>query len=96
MPLDLTVAWVLWVAGIFLIAVAAFRVREPYGRMQELDRLAENARKYDSWRGGRKTAVDGGRSGADVMREMLRRQVMTWAGVAVAGGVLVLLGFVVR
>jgi hypothetical protein len=96
MGLELSVAWLLWVAGIFLVALAVFNVRAPYARMQELDRLADNARRYDSWRGGRRTAADGSRTGADVMRQVVRRQVLTWAGVAAVGGVLILLGFFAR
>ena len=97
MGLEASVAWLMWIAGIVLITLAVFRVRVPFGRMQELDRLAENSRRYDSWRGGRRTAADGGgESGADVMRDVMRRQVMTWAGVGVAGVVLILLGFVIR
>lgn len=96
MELDPNLAWLLWVAGIFLIALAAFNVRQPLARMQELDRLADNAQRYDSWRGGRRTAVDGGETGADVMRQLVRRQVLTWAGVAIAGAVLIVLGFFVR
>jgi hypothetical protein len=83
-------------AGIVLIGVAAWRVRVPYARMQELDRLADNARRYEGWRGGRKTAADSGQSGADVMRALMRRQVMTWVGVGGLGVVLVLAGLLVR
>ena len=93
MPL---VALALWAAGIVLVALAVWRVRGPYGRMQELDRLAENARRYESWRGGRKTATGAeGASGADVMRALLRRQVQMWAVVGVAGVALIVAGFVV-
>jgi hypothetical protein len=87
---------ILWVVGIFMVAVAAIRVRAPYGRMQELDRLADNARRYEGWRGGRKTAAGGGETGADVMRALLRRQVVTWLAVGGVGAVLILLGFLVR
>ena len=63
--------------------------------MNELDRLAENARRYDSWRGGRSTG-GGETSGADVMRQMLRRQVVTWTIVGAAGVALIVAGFVIR
>lgn len=94
MPFGL--APVLWVIGIFLIAFAAFRARVPYARMQELDRLADNSRRYEGWRGGRKTAAGGGESGADVMRALMRRQVMTWLAVGGAGVLLLVVGFFVR
>ena len=88
---------VLWVGGIVLVGIAIWRVRPPLTRMNELDRLAENARRYDSWRGGsRLTAADGETTGADVMRQMLRRQVLIWAAVGAVGVVLVVAGFAVR
>jgi hypothetical protein len=87
----------LWVVGIVLVGVAIWRGRQPLTRMNELDRLAENARRYDSWRGGsRLTAADGETTGADVMRQMLRRQVLIWAAVGAVGVVLIVAGFAVR
>jgi hypothetical protein len=85
----------LWASGIVMLAVGLWRVRAPFARMSELDRLAENARRYDSWRGGRSNP-DEGTTGADVMRQMLRRQVYMWAAVATIGIVLIVAGFVVR
>jgi hypothetical protein len=67
--------------------------------MSELDRLADNAKRYESWRGGRSATAaggDDGRSGADVMRDLLRRQVYTWAAVGLVGIVLIVAGFAVR
>lgn len=88
---------VLWVAGLVLLAAGLAKAAAPYGRMRELDRLAENARRYDSWRGGsRLTAADNERTGADEMRDMMRRRVYIWGGVAVAGIVLLVAGFIVR
>jgi hypothetical protein len=88
---------ILWAAGIVVLAVATWRIRAPLARMNELDRLAENAKRYDSWRGGsRLTAADGERTGADEMRDMMRRQVYIWAAVAAAGALLLVAGFVVR
>jgi hypothetical protein len=86
---------ILWIAGAVLLTVAVLRVRQPYGRMTELERLADNARRYEGWRGGR-AGHDGGVTGADVMRQMLRRQVLLWAAVGVAGVVLLIAGFAVR
>lgn len=89
---------VLWAAGAAMLAVGVWRARAPYGRMSELDALADNARRYDSWRGGRSSTAAGGgeTTGADVMRQLLRRQVYIWAGVAILGIVLILAGFAVR
>jgi hypothetical protein len=89
---------VLWVAGVALLAIAVWRIRSPWARMNELDRLAENARRYESWRGGRAAADSGATetTGADVMRALLRRQVILWAAVGVVGVVLIVVGFAVR
>ena len=88
---------ILWVAGFALLAIGIWRVRAPYARMQELDRLAENAKRYDSWRGGSsRTAADGERTGADEMRDMMRRQVSMWVALGAVGIVLVILGFAIH
>jgi len=88
---------VLWLGGGALLALAVWRIRGPFTRMGELDRLAENARRYDSWRGGRSTAAAGDETtGADIMRQLLRRQVYLWLAIGTAGVLLVLAGFAVR
>jgi hypothetical protein len=85
----------LWVVGAVMVGVGVWRIRPPLARMTELDRLAENAKRYDSWRGNRGPDGDG-TTGADVMREMLRRQVVVWGVVALVGVVLIVAGFAVR
>ena len=66
---------VLWVAGFVLLALGIAKAAGPFGRMNELDRLADNAKRYESWRGGsRLTAADNERTGADVMRDLMRRR----------------------
>ncbi len=87
---------VLWLAGIGLVAIAIWNIRLPFARLSELDRLAENAKRYESWRGGRANDDDQETTGADVMRQMMRRQVYVWASLGVAGVVLIVIGFVVR
>ena len=88
---------VLWVLGATAILLAAWRIQPPIARMSELDRLADNAKRYESWRGGSRTAAGGGeKSGADVMRDILRRQVYTWLGVGAVGVLLVIGGFFIR
>jgi hypothetical protein len=96
-----TVNIVLWTVGFVLLALGIAKAAAPYRKMQELDRLAQNAKRYDSWRGGSsRTAADaagvGERTGADEMRDMIRRSALIWASVAVAGIVLVVAGFAVR
>jgi hypothetical protein len=86
----------LWIAGALLIVFAVFQARGPFSRMSELDQLSDNARRYDRWRGGRRATSDEGTTGADIMREMLRRRVLLWAIVAIVGGLLILAGFAVR
>jgi hypothetical protein len=93
-----TVNIVLWLVGGALVVIAAWRGRAPFARMSELDRLADNAKRYESWRGGgSRTAAGGGsETGADVMRDMLRRQVYLWATVGVLGSLLIIAGFIIR
>ncbi len=86
----------LWIAGVVLIVVAVLQARGPYQRMAELDRLAENARRYDSWRGGRRMSADEATTGADVMRQLLRRRLLLWAAIAGVGVLLVVAGFALR
>lgn len=90
---------VLWVAGVALIAVGVMRVQAPLSRSNELRRLDDNARRYDAWRGGSRTAAArpaDDRTGADEMRDLLRNQLRLWAGAITVGVVLIVAGFVVR
>jgi len=88
---------VLWLVGFVLLALGIAKAAGPFGKMQELDRLAENAKRYDSWRGGSHlTAADNERTGSDEMRDIMRRRALTWGAVAVAGVVFVIAGFAVR
>ncbi len=87
----------LWIAGLALVGLAVWRVRAPFTRMGELDRLSENARRYDSWRGGRGApGMDDETTGADVMRALMRRQVTLWTAVGLAGVILIVGGFAIR
>jgi hypothetical protein len=79
-----------------LIALAIWRVRAPISRAAELDRLSDNARRYDSWRGNRSPGPDNETTGADVMKQLLRRQILTWMAVGAAGIALLFVGFAVR
>jgi hypothetical protein len=90
---------VLWGGGALLLLVGALRIRAPRARLQQLDQLDANARRYDAWRGGSRTAVGGpadGRTGADEMRDLLRNQVRLWALAIIAGIVMIVAGFVIR
>lgn len=83
----------LWASGVVLMAVGAARARGPYSRWRSLKETDENLRRYDQWRGARDAGVRDV-TGADVMREELRRQVRLWLGVVLAGFFFVFLGFV--
>ena len=82
----------LWAAGVVLMAVGAARARGPYSRWRSLKETEENLRRYDQWRGSRDAGTTDV-TGADVMRDELRRQVRLWLSVVLAGFFLVFLGF---
>lgn len=87
----------MWFVGALLIGLAAFNVRLPLARRREMDQLADNARRYESWRGGSRTAAGANeQSSTDIMRGLLRRQVYWWLGLGAIGVVLVIGGFFVR
>jgi hypothetical protein len=83
----------LWGAGIILIVVGYTRARRPWARYRELKAQDENVARYEAWRGG---VRDDSRTGASVAMEILRRQARIGGAIAIAGVVLVFLGFFVR
>lgn len=84
---------ILWVAGIALIAVGYQRAKAPWSRYQALKEQDANADRYNAWRGG---VRDDGTTGASVAMAILRRQAQIGAAIAVAGFVLVFLGFLIK
>jgi hypothetical protein len=88
-PLNL----VLLLAGAALIIYGTVRARGPYRRYMALKDQDANVARYEAWRGG---VRNDGKTGASVAMQLLRRQSQTWAGVAIAGVVLVVLAFVLR
>lgn len=88
-PLNL----LLWGAGIVLIAVGYSRARGPWARYQELKEQDANVARYEAWRGG---VRDSSTTGASVAMQVLRRQARDAALIAVAGFVVVFVGFLVR
>jgi hypothetical protein len=87
----------LWFGGALLIGLAAFNIRLPLARRREMDYLADNAKRYESWRGGSRTAAGANQtSSTDVMRDMLRGQVYRWLGIGAMGVLLVIGGVLVR
>jgi hypothetical protein len=86
----------LWAVGAALIVVGYTRARGPWSRYQALKEQDANVARYEAWRGGARTAGDDGKTGASVAMEILRRQARVGGAVAVAGFVLVFLGFFIR
>jgi hypothetical protein len=83
-----------WSTGVALIAVGYVRVRGPWARYQELKAQEANIARYEGWRGSR--LRDDGPSAASLMAEQLRRKAQMAGLVAVAGFVLVFVGFAVH
>ncbi len=86
----------LWIGGVALLVGGVMALRQPLARYRELQATEANLRRYDSWRGGNRTAVETGVTGADVMRAQLRSTVIRWGAVIAAGILLIVAGFVVR
>jgi hypothetical protein len=83
----------LWVLGVILIAVGYSRARGPWARYQELKAQDENVARYESWRGGLRSNET---TGASVAMQILRRQAQSAGLIAIAGVVLIFIGFVIR
>jgi hypothetical protein len=83
-----------WFLGIVLIVVGYTRARRPWARYQELKAQEANLARYEGWRGTR--LRDDGPSAATIMSQELRRKAQVAGLVAVAGFVLVFVGFAVR
>lgn len=83
---------VLWIGGIALIAIGYTRARGPWSRYQALKAEDANVARYEAWRGGLR---DDGATGASVAMAILRRQAQIAGAIAIAGFVLVFLGFLV-
>jgi hypothetical protein len=81
---------VLWSAASLVVAQRAAG-RSRYQALKEED---ANAERYAAWRGGVRGA--GETTGASVAMQILQRQARIGAGIAVAGLVLVLLGFLIK
>jgi uncharacterized membrane protein HdeD (DUF308 family) len=88
---------VLWLVGLALLGAGIAMIRGPLARYRQLQETEANLRKYEAWRGGsRRTAVEPGVTGADVMKAQMRQRAQLWGGVAAAGIVLIVLGFIIR
>ena len=83
----------LWGAGVALVIVGYTRARGPWARYQALKAQDENVARYESWRGGLRNHET---TGASVAMAMLRRQAQVAGAIAIAGAVLIFLGFLIR
>ncbi|MEO8570703.1 MAG: hypothetical protein ABI553_03295 [Chloroflexota bacterium] len=83
----------LWLAGVALIIIGYTRARGPWTRYQALREQDANVARYGAWRGGIR---DDSTTGASVAMAMLRRQTQIGTAIAIAGVVLVFLGFLIR
>jgi hypothetical protein len=87
-----TTSIVLWLLGVALVAIGYSRARVPWARYQALREQQDNVARYESWRGGLRTQ-DEGPTGASVAMAGFRRQAQVAGIIAVAGFVLIFLGF---
>jgi hypothetical protein len=85
---------VCWGLGIALIAVGYARARGPWARYQQLKAQEANISRYEGWRGSR--LRDDGPSAASIMADEFRRKAQVSGLVAVAGFVLVFVGFAIQ
>lgn len=85
---------VLWVGGVVLIVIGYQRFRGPWSRYQAMKEEDANAERYAAWRGGVRASSD--TTGASIAMQILRRQAQIGAGIAIAGLVLVFLGFLIK
>jgi len=83
----------LWLAGVALIAIGYSRARGPWARYQALKAQDANVARYGAWRGGIR---DDSKTGASVAMAILLRQARIGAAIAIAGFVLVFVGFLIR
>ena len=83
-----------WVVGVLLIVVGYTRARGPWRRYLALKEQEANIARYEGWRGTR--LRDDGPSAATLMAQELRRQAQIAGMIAIAGFVLIFVGFAVR
>ncbi len=84
-----------WLAGIALVVIGYTRARGPWSRYQALREQQANLDRYEAWRGGVRTHEDGP-TGASVAMAEYRRQARIAGLIAIAGAVLIFLGFLIR
>ena len=93
MPAPFPLNLFLILLGVALVIIGFSRARGPWARYQALKAQDENIARYESWRGGLR---DTGTTGASIAMELLRKQARDGALIAVAGIVIVVVGFLLR
>lgn len=83
----------LWLGGVVLIAIGYSRARGPWARYRALKAQDANVARYEAWRGG---VRDDGTTGASIAMAILRRQAQMAAAIAIAGLLLLFVGFLVK
>jgi len=84
----------LWAAGVVLVVVGYTRAKGPWSRYQALKEQDANVARYESWRGGLRHGSE--TTGASVAMAIQRRQARMAGAIAVAGVVLIFVGFLIR
>jgi hypothetical protein len=84
----------LWIGGVVLIAVGYNRAKSPWARYQAMKEQDANATRYNAWRGG--IREDPSTSVTSIAMAILRRQAQIGGAIAIAGFLLVLLGFLIK
>ena len=84
----------LWAAGVALVIVGYTRAKGPWSRYQALKDQDANVARYESWRGGLRGADE--TTGASVAMALLIRQARMAGALAIAGVVLIFVGFLIR
>ncbi len=79
--------------GIALIVYGTVRARDPYRRYMALKEQDANIARYDAWRGGLRS---NDKTGASVAMDVLRRRAQIGGAIAIAGVVVMAIGFLVR
>jgi hypothetical protein len=91
-----TLGIVVAILGAVAIVIGLVRIRAPLAHIRRLDDTQANLDRYEAWR-GRSTDVEiDGPTGADEMRELLRRRVVGWGIVCVAGFAALVVGLMSR
>ena len=83
------------VIGIVLLVGGAYQTWRTWSRLRELHAREANLRRYDAWRGGRRS-VPGGPTESEVVATELRRGIGIAGSIAVVGLILLIYALIGR